>query len=410
MALDQEKLDALRIDRSAKAMPRTGVTGWWLLGAGLVLAVAIYFWFFQGEKAVQVRAVTVEAPSAGNAGSTVLNASGYVVARRLATVSSKVTGKITDVLIEEGASVAAGDVLAKLDDSTAKAQLALARSQAVAARDRLNEIEVRLAESKRTLARVQSLREQNLVSASELDTASADVAALQARLAATRADVRVADDGIALSAQNLDDLTIRAPFAGVVISKNAQPGEMISPISAGGGFTRTGIGTIVDMDSREIEVDVNESYINRVYAGQPVETVLDAYPNAPIPGKVINIVPTADRNRATVKVRIAFDQLDARILPDMGIRVRFLEEEKADAPAASEAVAVIPGKSVFEENGKNYVWLITNGKLEKRAILLGDARTESSDKREVLAGLTPGQRLVAEPADGFEDGDEVEII
>jgi len=409
MALDQEKLDALRIDRSTKAMPRSGITLWWLLGAGLVLGVAIYYWFFMGNKPVTVRAVSVEAPASGNAGSTVLNASGYVVARRLATVSSKVTGKITAVLIEEGASVAEGEVLAKLDDSTAKAQLALARSQAAAARDRLNEIEVRLAEARRNLERVQSLREQKLVSASALDTASADVAALSARLAAARGDVRVADDSVALSEQDLDDLIIRAPFAGVVISKNAQPGEMISPVSAGGGFTRTGIGTIVDMDSREIEVDVNEAYINRVYAGQPVETVLDAYPDSPIPGKVINIVPTADRNRATVKVRIAFDELDSRILPDMGIRVRFFEEQKAEALATSKAVAVVPATSVFSEGGRDYVWLINNGMLEKRAIRLADGRTGNNDKREVLAGVSPGQRLVAEMIEGLEPGAEVRI-
>ncbi len=409
MALDQDKLDALRIDRDAKALPRGGVTRWWWLGAGLVLAVAITFWLTRSDRPIQVRAATVQAPVAVGQGSTVLNASGYVVARRIATVSSKVTGKIVEVLIEEGASVTAGQVLARLDDSTVKARLALAKSQAGAARDRLREIQVRLAEAERNLERARSLRAQNLVSASALDTASADAAALRARLAAARAEVRVADDNVALAQQDLDDLVIRAPFAGVVISKNAQPGEMISPISAGGGFTRTGIGTIVDMDSREIEVDVNEAYINRVYPEQPVETVLDAYPDSVIPGRVINIVPTADRNRATVKVRIAFDQLDPRILPDMGIRVRFKEEEAAGAAPVNKAVALVNSSSIFSDAGRDYVWLIDGGVLEKRAIRLAADGTDNGGLRGVLAGLRPGQRVVAEPASDLAAGSRVEV-
>lgn len=407
MALDQDKLDALRIDRSAKAMPRSGISVWWWLGAALVLAVAIYFWFGQRDKPVAVRTAIVEAPSAAGSSGTVLNASGYVVARRIATVSSKVTGKITEVLIEEGASVAEGDVLARLDDSTVRAQLELARSQAEAARNRLQEIKVRLDEAERNLKRAATLREENLISASELERAEADVAALRARLVAARSDSRVADDSVALSRQDLEDFTIRAPFSGVVISKNAQPGEMISPVSAGGGFTRTGIGTIVDMDSREIEVDVNEAYINRVYPGQPVETVLDAYPDATIPGKVINIVPTADRNRATVKVRISFDQLDNRILPDMGIRVRFLEQEETSEKTISRAVAVIPARSIFTEEGKDYVWLVEGKRLERRAIRLADSRSADINKREVLSGLQPGQSIVAEPTPGLAEGASV---
>lgn len=407
MPLDQNKLDALRIDRSAKSMPRSGMSKWWWLGAMLVLLAAGLYWFTAREQPLEVRAVTASAPASAGAGSTVLNASGYVVARRLATVSSKVTGKITAVLIEEGASVADNEVLARLDDSTVKVQLALAESQAAAARDGLSEIQVRLAEAERNLERARSLREQNLVSVSALDSATADAAALRARLVVARAEVKVAGDNVALYRQALDDLVIRAPFAGVVISKNAQPGEMISPISAGGGFTRTGIGTIVDMDSREIEVDVNEAYINRVYPGQPVDTVLDAYPNSTIPGKVINIVPTADRNRATVKVRIAFDALDPRILPDMGIRVRFLEEDTGQKAEVSKAVALVPQASVFNEAGKDYVWLIDNGRLEKRAVRLGDAR---ADGVEVLAGLNPGQRLVAEPRAGLADGAAVTVL
>ncbi len=406
MPLDQEKLDALRLDRSATGDHHGGAGKWWLV-AGLVLLVGIAgLWVMMADEDLVVRVATAGAPGNNSVSNAVLSASGYVVARRLATVSSKVTGKINEVLIEEGAMVDTGQVLARLDDSTVRARLVLAQSQAAAALDRLREIRVRLEESRRNLERTRSLRERNLVSASALDAASADVAALEARLAAAGAEVRVARDNEALIQQDLDDLVIRAPFTGVVISKNAQPGEMISPISAGGGFTRTGIGTIVDMDSREIEVDVNEAYINRVRPGQPVSAVLDAYPDWDIPAQVINIVPTADRNRATVKVRIAFQQLDDRILPDMGVRVRFLEEQLPAQSAQTDVVALIPTGAVVSIDGKDLVWIVSNGKLERRAIRLGEPKGKLT---EVLAGLSPGQRVVTQPSPQLEDGAEVSV-
>ncbi len=406
MALDQEKLDALRIDRGAHKSSSPGIGRWWLTGIAGLIIIAAAVWLLRGDKPPLVNTATVAPPAAGADSTTVLNASGYVVARRLATVSSKVTGKIVEVLIEEGASVSEGDVLARLDDSTVRARLALAESQAMSARNKLQEIRVRLDEARRNLARAKSLREQNLVSASALDMATADVAALQARLAATQSDVQVAGDNVALTRQDLNDLTIRAPFSGVVISKNAQPGEMISPISAGGGFTRTGICTIVDMDSREIEVDVNEAYINRVYPEQPVEAVLDAYPDWTVSAKVINIVPTADRNRATVKVRIGFDTLDSRILPDMGVRVRFLEKTDGEAPVKSAVVGLIPSASVFKDSDKDYVWLVSDSKVEKRAIRVGKRQ---GDRYEVLAGLSPGQKIVVGQVEGLADGAAIEL-
>ena len=250
-----------------------------------------------------------EAVSTRNGGpASVLDASGYVVARRQATVSAKVTGKVAEVLIEEGMSVKVGQVLATLDASTTTRQLELSQQQAAAARSELAQIKVRLAEAQRSAKRAEQLRTDKLISEAELDTLQSTVAALQAQLDASQSQVNVADANVRVQRQNIDDLTVRAPFAGVVISKDAQPGEMISPISAGGGFTRTGIATIVDMDSREIEVDVNEAFINRVTDGQKAEAVLDAYPDWTLPCHVISIVPAADRQKATVKVRIGFDQ------------------------------------------------------------------------------------------------------
>ncbi|HET7204845.1 MAG TPA: efflux RND transporter periplasmic adaptor subunit, partial [Steroidobacteraceae bacterium] len=324
MALDKAALESLRLERepdAGKYDERGGSRRWlWIALAAVAFVVALLAWR-SFNSAIPVETVTVESPSANGA---VLNASGYVVARRLATVSSKVTGRVSEVLFEEGAEVEAGQVLARLDRSTVQAEHAVATSSLEAARRSLREIEVRLADARRTLERNRSLVERKLVSQSVLDSSEAEASALGARLAAARADVGVAEAQVALSRQALADLEIRAPFRGVVISKDAQPGEMVSPISAGGGYTRTGIATLVDMDSREVEVDVNEAYINRVRAGQPVECVLDAYPDWRVPAHVISIVPTADRQKATVRVRIALDQLDPRILPDMGIKVSFL--------------------------------------------------------------------------------------
>ncbi len=271
-----------------------------------------------------------------------------------------------------------------------------------AARRSLREIEVRLADARKTLDRNRSLVERALVSQSVLDASEAEVAALQARLAAVGAEVNVAQARVAVSRQSLDDLLIRAPFAGVVISKDAQPGETVSPISAGGGFTRTGIATIVDMESREIEVDVNEAYINRVRDGQRVEAVLDAYPDWKAPGRVISIVPTADRQKATVRVRIGFEQLDPRILPDMGIKVRFLEDRDASAPASP----TLDSRALVREEGGTSVWVVRDGKVERRAVKAGDER---DGRVVVLEGLQGGEAVVVDPPQRLRDGAAVEL-
>jgi RND family efflux transporter MFP subunit len=350
---------------------------------------------------VTVRTELVESAAAA-ADAAVLNASGYVVARRLATVSSKVTGRITEVLFEEGAAVTEGQVLARLDPASAQADHLVAARSLEAARRRLSEIEVRLADARKTLERNRSLVERALVSQSVLDASEAEVAALGARLEAARAEVGVAQASLAVNQQGLDDLQIRAPFAGVVISKDAQPGETVSPISAGGGFTRTGIATIVDMDSREIEVDVNEAYINRVHEGQRVEATLDAYPDWKVPGQVISIVPTADRQKATVRVRIAFEHLDPRILPDMGIKVRFLDE----AGAARAASPTVPLDAVVRGDDGPSLWIVRDGRVERRAVQLG---AEQDGRVAVLTGLEGGEAVVVSPSQRLREGAAVEL-
>jgi RND family efflux transporter MFP subunit len=403
MSLDKAALESLRLEREPDAgrySERRSFRRWWWLAGLAALIVAVIAWRLM-HSAVPVKTVTVEAPAANGA---VLNASGYVVARRVATVSSKVTGRVTDVLFEEGAEVDAGQVLARLDRSTAQAQYQVAAKDLVAARRNLSEIEVRLADARRTLARNRSLVERKLVAQSVADASEAEVGALAARLSAAQAEVGVAEAQVGLSQQGLEDLEIRAPFKGVVISKDAQPGEMVSPMSAGGGFTRTGVATIVDMDSREVEVDVNEAYINRVRPGQKVEGVLDAYPDWKIPAHVISIVPTADRQKATVRVRIALDQLDPRILPDMGIKVGFLEQGPAAAAVAK--APLVPSNAIVAASGSNFVWVVRDGKVEKRAVKTGAAR---DGQVPVTEGLQGGEAVVIDPPRRLRNGAAVEL-
>lgn len=403
MADPIDDLSALRIERE----PLNTTGGRWVKWAVLLLVLGAagggaWYWLNR-ERPVEVEVVTVTERAAGTQAS-VLNASGYVTARRRATVSSKVTGKVIEVNVEEGMAVREGQVLARLDDSTLRAAIALARAQLEAARQAVPEIDVRLAEARVNLRRQEQLMKDGLTTPSAIDQAQAEVNSLIARLASMREQINVAQSQVALQQTAIDDMVIRAPFSGVAISKDAQPGEMVSPVSAGGGFTRTGISTIVDMRSLEIEVDVNESYINRVSAGQPVSAVLDAYPDWQIPAKVIAVVPTADRQKATVLVRIGFNELDPRILPDMGVKVTFLREADAAAPVA-QAMTLVPKGAVKIDNGASYVYLVRQDTIERRAIKTGGT---DGDRLEVTAGLKGGDRVVVSPPAELAEG--VKII
>jgi RND family efflux transporter MFP subunit len=393
------ELSALRIEREPLRTARRAWVKWIVL---LVIVASVgggaYAWLNR-ERPVEVEVATVTERAAG-AQASVLNASGYVTARRRATVSSKVTGRVIEVNVEEGMQVRQGQVLARLDDSTLGAALALSRAQLEAARQAIPETEVRLEEARINLRRREQLRKDGLTTPADIDQAQAEVNSLLARISSMREQVNVAERQVAVQQAALDDTIIRAPFSGVAISKDAQPGEMVSPVSAGGGFTRTGIGTIVDMRSLEIEVDVNESYINRVTPDQPVTATLDAYPDWQIPGKVITTVPTADRQKATVLVRIAFNQLDPRILPDMGVKVTFLREADALAPVA-QAVTLVPKGAVREENGARYAFVVQQDTVERRAIQTGGT---DGDRVEVIAGLKGGDRVVVAPPPELAEG------
>ncbi len=402
---DSKDLSALRIERAPLTVKRRAWLKWVVLLVIFASAgVGGYAWLNR-ERPVEVEVVSVTERAAG-AQASVLNASGYVTARRRATVSSKVTGKVIEVNVEEGMQVRQGQVLARLDDSTVRASLALSRAQLEASRRAIPETEVRLDEARINLRRQEQLRKDGLNTPANIDQAEAEVNSLIARLSSLREQVNVAESQVALQQTALDDMVIRAPFSGVAISKDAQAGEMVSPVSAGGGFTRTGICTIVDMRSLEIEVDVNESYINRVTPGQPVSATLDAYPDWQIPGKVITPVPTADRQKATVLVRIAFDQLDPRILPDMGIKVTFLREAETTPAATAQPVTLVPKAALREENGARYAFVVRANTVERRAVQTGGT---DGDRLEVIAGLKGGDRVVVAPPPELTEGTTIVI-
>ena len=378
-----------------------------LLFAGIVVAA----FAFRNQKAVVEVAAASRADSAGP--QTALNASGYITPRRRATIAAKITGRVTGVFFDEGTRVKEGQLLATLDDADAKRALDSAKADRDAAHAAIADYEVQLRNSQILLRRAEQLQQAGVQTQEALDNATTAVDSLKAKIVLARQQVAASEARIGVAQQAVDNCTIRAPFAGIVVSKDAQVGEMVSPISAGGGFTRTGIATIVDMHSNEIEVDVNESYIAKVTAGQEVTATLDAHPDKPFPAKVRTIIPTADRQKATVKVRITIPNLEKYdfILPDMGVKVAFLEHEKP-APKdkgkdkGPEAVAFIPKSAVRSEAGSSFVFLFHDGKVERRAVKLG---TERGTDVAVLAGVSPGDSLVVKGPESLHDGDKVEI-
>jgi HlyD family secretion protein len=405
-------LASLKIDRSAR--DRGGRLGLWIGAAAVVLVLAAGAWYWATQaQAATVRTAAVEARTEGAAGisGAVLNASGYVTARRRATVSSKVTGKVVEIKVEEGMEVKRGQVLARLDDTQVRAALALAESQLSQARRAVTETEVRLREAELNRKRQRLLAKEGVIGQADLDTAEAQFDSLKARLEVGRQEVEVADRNVAIQQTALNDMVVRAPFDGVAISKDAQPGEMVSPVSAGGGFTRTGISTIVDMSSLEIEVDVNESYINRVSEGQPVTAVLDAYPDWRIPAHVITTIPTADRQKATVLVRIGFEQLDPKILPDMGVKVAFHAPTEARANGAAAAPApqarlLVPKVAIRKSNGQDIVFVLKESRVERRAVRVG---TADGDRVEIVSGVSAGELVVIDGPSELVDGARVRV-
>jgi RND family efflux transporter MFP subunit len=398
-------LDALRIDR--RQAPRKNHGLGWILLLLLVVIGAGSWWWLKRPTAITVQTATVQMRNSGSAGGkTLLNASGYVTTRLEATVSSKITGKVAEILIEEGMKVEKDQILAKLDASNVMAGLRLAEAQLASTRTYLAETEPMLEFAQSELERLTELAATQAISKSDRDKVKAEFETLKAKLERQRADITVAERQVDEWKQQLDDTIIRAPFAGVVTTKDSQPGEMISPMSAGGSFTRTGICSLVDMASLEIEVDVGESFINRVKEGQPVVATLDAYSDWKIPCRVLAIIPTADRQKATVKVRVAFDQLDPRILPQMGVKVAFQDDGDASPTTGNDLLAA-PREAIRRIDNRDVTWVLRDGKAERRAVTVAHS---DADEVSISAGLSQGETVILNPPATLTDGATVTVV
>jgi RND family efflux transporter MFP subunit len=407
-------LNQLRIDRS-EPPPSGGHGKWWATGIAAAIIAASGVWYLLRPTGVIVTTAVAQAATSGGpasiGGASLLDASGYIVARRRATVSSKVTGKVVEVHLEEGQRVEAGDVIARLDDSNWKAALAQSNAQLQQAQANLASAQTAYDDAKPIFERNEQQKAAAVISAQSFDEAKAQYNVARNNLLIAQSALDSARAGVAVAQRSLDDTVIRAPFAGIVTEKAAQPGEMVSPVSAGGGFTRTGIGTIVDMDSLEVEVDVSENFINRVHPQQPVVIKLNAYPDWEIPGSVIAMIPTADRAKATVKVRIAIKQKDPRIIPEMGARVSFLTEKEPQSPGADKTPAaaagvIIPAEAIATSGDTSIVYVVHGSTVERRALRLG-AKTAAG--QVVIAGLAAGDTVALGDLTKLSDGVRIRI-
>jgi RND family efflux transporter MFP subunit len=398
-------LGALRIDKDKRQERKAGKIFGIILAAILVVALVAGATFYSRNSAPVVEVAAAQ--KAGNAGPTaLLNASGYVTPRRRATIAAKITGRVIGVYFDEGVHVKEGQILAKLDDSDVKRALDSAVADRNSTKAQIADYEVQLKNAELLVHRSKELQAAGVQSQEILDNAVTSADSLRAKIALTKEQVAAAESRINEAQQAVDNTVIRAPFEGIVVSKDAQVGEMVSPISAGGGFTRTGIATIVDMNSNEIEVDVNEAYIARVVPEQKVTAVLDAYPDWQIPSKVRTVIPTADRQKATVKVRISFIKLDPKILPDMGVKVTFLGDEPKKQAGAVEPVAIVPTAALRDDNGSKIVYIVKDNKLERRAVKPGNPRGSDT---EIFAGLIPGDLVVTKGPPDLHDGESIQL-
>jgi len=403
-----ELLAQLRIERGAPAA--SSQRRWWPWATAALLVtlflVAAGMWLASAARGAVIVHTASARPISSGANASVLDATGYVTARREATVSAQITGTLTQVLIEEGDLVKEGQVLGRLDDTAQRAALAQAEAQWHSAQALLGQFEAQLAQDRRDVKRDEDLVGRKLISEQAVEQARTLVETEAAQVESQRRQIDLAAANVRSAQVQLDYCTVHAPFAGVVIAKAAQVGEIISPFSAGGAFTRTGIGTIVDMDSLEVEVDVNEAYINRVQPGQRVESLLNAYPEWRIPSHVIAIIPTADRAKATVKVRIGLDVKDPRIVPDMGVRVSFLEAGKAAATESGSRGVLVPAAALHREGDQDVIFIAQDGRAQRRTVTLGGS---VGDAREVASGVGAGEAVIVDAPADLKDNARVSV-
>jgi len=362
-------------------------------------------WWLLGDKALPVQTAQATAPTAQSGAGSVLQATGYITARRQATVSAQITGTLTEVLIEEGDRVKKGQILARLDDNGYRASLEATKASALAASAQASQVSAQLEQARRDVIRADALAQRGLVSKQSAEQQRATTDALVAQLRSAQRAADSAQSQVNVAQVNFDYTVVRAPFDGVITDKAAQVGEIVSPLSAGGGFTRTGVGTIVDMDSLEIDVDVNEAYIGRVKPDMAAEAILDAYPDWKIPAHVIAIVPAADRGKATVKVRVALESKDERIVPDMGVRVSFLDARPVQAAAPPKGV-LVPAKAIVQRDGHDVVFVVADNRAHQHAVT--PATLSYGELRLVPSAVNAGDTVVVSPADELRDGAAVE--
>ncbi|MEO8524581.1 MAG: efflux RND transporter periplasmic adaptor subunit [Caldimonas sp.] len=408
--IDANLLNELRISGGQREDVGGGGPPRWLWAALVaVLVVALLAgaaWWFLGARPIAVQTATATAPGSGGAAGAILQATGYITARRQATVSTQITGTLTQVLIEEGDKVQKGQIIARLEDSGLHATLDVANANVMTAQAQVAAAQAQLAQAQADSRRQESLVASGMATQQFAEQSRTAVATATAQLDARRREADSARAQVASAKVNFDYAIVRAPFTGVVTVKAAQVGEIVSPLSAGGGFTRTGVGTIVDMDSLEIDVDVNEAYIGQVRPDMPAEAVLSAYPDWKIPAHVIAIVPAADRGKATVKVRVGLDQKDGRIVPDMGVRVSFLAPKAAPSAPPPKGV-LVPPAAIAQRDGKSVVFVVEGGKVQQRGV--APAAQDYGAMKLLPDGVKSGERVVLSPPAALQDGASVTI-
>jgi len=405
--IDTGLLTELRIDHAHRESHDGGPPKWvWGLVAGLLVLALLggaAWWMLAGNKAIAVQTTTVRANGQGPSADAVLQATGYVTARRAATVSAQMTGTLTEVLIDEGFRVKKGQVLARLEDTGLKAALGAAEAQARSAQATVGQMRAQLAQAEADARRQVDLAAQGMTTRQTQEQAATAVKSFAAQVEAAQRQAEAAQAQVIQARVNFGYATVRAPFDGVVTARAAQVGEIISPLSAGGGFTRTGVGTIVDMDSLEVGVDVNEAYIAQVKADMPCEAVLDAYPDWKIPAHVVAVIPSADRGKATVKVRVALDQKDDRVVPDMGVRVSFLSA-KPKAQTATVPGVLVPPTALAQREGNNVVFVVNEGRAQQRTVRLG---ADVGKLKLATEGLKSGETVIVAPPAELKNGSSV---
>ncbi|HEX6407645.1 MAG TPA: efflux RND transporter periplasmic adaptor subunit [Gemmatimonadales bacterium] len=395
----QPDLSKLRINRDApppglsRAVRRNAILG----VVALILVIGAFLGWRRGS-VVAVETVVAKPFDAGgsadNAGSSSVTANGYVVARTRASVSAKLPGRIAELRVSEGSTLKKDEIIATLENADYQAQLAQAQAAEATARADLMEARASLATASRDAKRLRDIRTQDskAVAEQDFDAAQGRESEAQARVQAAEARIGSARAAAGFARANLENTVIRAPFSGTVLRKEAEVGEVVAP-SVGGGLTRGAVVTMADLTTLEVEVDVNEAYIARVTGGQPAKITLDAYPDTSFRGRVRQVVPTADRQRATVQVKVSIVDRDPRILPEMGARVDFLDTTHVASGAAPSGPPRfrVPAAAVRELNGQSVVWLVRNGRLESRQV---DAGPVSGGFREIRSGLSGGELLL----------------